>query len=218
MAAATAPIATSSFKKKEEFVLIWFDANIDDSLDSIETQSMFRELNSNVLFFTDVKSAIGLIESDQYEQMILVVSDAFVWTVLPLTRKIRSLQAVFIFGRNPQVGENLLKQYTSIVGIFDSRTDLLKSIQETIPLLEKQLLTFTMFDQTQRLTKDLTKESNAFLWYQVLFYVLRQMPADQQAKDEMLELCRSYYRGNKIELQKIERYRECQSVDQTISW
>ncbi|CAF1193842.1 unnamed protein product [Didymodactylos carnosus] len=67
--------------------------------------------------------------------------------------------------------------------------------------------------------RDLTKESGSFIWHQLLKEVLQKMPSgDKNAKEEMLEKCRLYYRGNKKELQNIEEFEKSYSVDNAINW
>ena len=95
---------------------------------------------------------------------------------------------------------------------------LVEAVEKRIVTLQKQVFPFSIYDQRQLSTKDLSRESNAFLWYQVLFHVLRQMPADEQAKEEMLQLCSSYRRLSSGEEKVIEDYRQCQRPDQAIYW
>ncbi|CAF4586003.1 unnamed protein product [Rotaria sp. Silwood2] len=44
------------------------------------------------------------------------------------------------------------------------------------------------------------------------------MPQDQQSKQEMLEMCRHYYRHNKRELQKINEFQSTYKSDKAIQW
>jgi tetratricopeptide (TPR) repeat protein len=85
-------------------------------------------------------------------------------------------------------------------------------------LVEKQTLAFSLFDQKQRLGRDLSKESASFIWHQMLLYVLKQMPQNEQSKDEMLRMCRYYYRNNKRELKKIEDFQVNYTSEKAIEW
>jgi hypothetical protein len=50
-------------ENKEELQLIWLDANIDESADSVQTQTMFLELNASAQFYTDSDRCVDLIKS-----------------------------------------------------------------------------------------------------------------------------------------------------------
>ena len=109
-------------------------------------------------------------------------------------------------------------EHESLVEIFHSEDELEHAVQTKIVSMEKQALPFSVFDQTQRTSKDLAKEPNNFLWYQVLFHTLRQMPADTQAKEDMLQICSNYYQIDPREKPIIEEYRESSNEDQAIHW
>ncbi|CAF3585713.1 unnamed protein product [Rotaria socialis] len=79
-------------------------------------------------------------------------------------------------------------------------------------------LTFSLFNQKQKSTRDLTKESASFLWHQMLLYVFKQMPHNDRMKNEMLDQCVDHYRNNQTELETIEQFRKSHTHDQAISW
>lgn len=56
------------------------------------------------------------------------------------------------------------------IGIYNTVSELCESIQEQTALVDNQLQTLNFFDQYQRLTKDLTKQSKKFLWFQLFKY------------------------------------------------
>ncbi|CAF1447691.1 unnamed protein product [Adineta steineri] len=85
-------------------------------------------------------------------------------------------------------------------------------------LVEKQTLTFSLFDQKQKSLKDLSQESASFLLHQMLIYVLKQMSQDKLSKKQMLDMCRDYYKKNKKELKKIEEFQNTYTRDKAIEW
>ncbi|UJR20672.1 hypothetical protein I4U23_023793 [Adineta vaga] len=85
-------------------------------------------------------------------------------------------------------------------------------------LVEKQTIAFSLFDQKQKSLKDLSKESASFLLHQMLVFVLRQMSQDQQAKQQMIDMCHDYYKNNKRELEKIKQFKRTYCREQAIEW
>ncbi|CAF1482742.1 unnamed protein product, partial [Rotaria sp. Silwood1] len=112
----------------------------------------------------------------------------------------------------------LLNQYSIIIGIYTNLDDLCNSIKEQIVLVSKQIQTFSFFAQHERLTKDLSKESAQFLWLQVFNYVIARLPRNQQAKEQMIQMCKEYYRGNRTEIKLIEEFEQHYKAEDAIRW
>ena len=205
-------------ENKENIQLIMVHEHSNNSQKRFVTLSMLRDLNPTALYVNDLSSALRTIALIKNEQVLLIVSEAFSLEALIQTRSIRVVQSVFILCQNIHDYGNLSKTYPKLEGIFTQQSELLVRIQQIIPRIQKQIIAFSTFDQKQQSMRNVSKESNAFLWHQVLFYILRQMPADEQAKSEMLEMCANYYRHSKRELQNIEEFRRTERADQAIQW
>ncbi|CAF3947010.1 unnamed protein product, partial [Adineta steineri] len=203
---------------KEDIQLIWLDGNMNDSDDYLLTQSMLIQLNPAVQFYSHFDRCLDLIKSIKHEQIFLIVSDAFAQRMLLQSHHYRSLITIFIFCSNYQRYKPLLKEYNKIIGIFTKQHDLLESIKEKMNLVEKQTLTFSLFDQKQKSLKDLSQESASFILHQMLIYVLKQMSQDKLSKKQMLDMCRDYYKNNKQQLKKIEEFRNTYTREKAIEW
>ncbi|CAF3803605.1 unnamed protein product [Adineta steineri] len=205
-------------KNKEDIQLIWLDGNMNDSHDYLLTQSMLTELNPAVQFYSHFDRCLNLIKAIKHEQIFFIVSGAFAEQILLQSHHHRSLVAIFIFCSNHQRYKPLMKEYNKIIGIFTKQHDLLESIKQKMNLVEKQTLSFSLFDQKQKSMKDLSQESASFLLHQMLIYVLKQMLQDEQSKQQMLDMCRNYYKQNKKELKKIEEFQQTYTRDKAIEW
>ncbi|CAF1228454.1 unnamed protein product [Adineta steineri] len=205
-------------KNKEDIQLIWLDGNMNDSHDYLLTQSMLIELNSAVQFYSHFHRCLDFIKSIKHEQIFLIVSGAFAQQILLQSHRYRPLVAIFIFCSNHQQHIPLMKEYNKITGIFTKQHDLLEAIKEKMNFVEKQILSFSLFDQKQKSMKDLSQESASFLLHQMLIYVLKQMSQDEQSKTQMLNMCRDYYKQNKQELKKIEEFQNTYTHDKAIEW
>ncbi|CAF1240591.1 unnamed protein product [Adineta steineri] len=203
---------------KEDIQLIWLDENMNDSDDYLLTQSMLIELNPAVQFYSDFDRCLDLIKSIKDEQIFLIVSGALAQRILLQSHHYRSLVSIFIFCSNHQRYKPLMKEYNKIIGIFTDQHDLLESIKEKMNLVEKQTLTSSLFDQKQKSLKDLSQESALFLLHQMLIYVLKQMSQDKLSKQQMLDMCRDYYKKNKKELKKIEEFQNTYTREKAIEW
>ncbi|CAF1000108.1 unnamed protein product [Didymodactylos carnosus] len=203
----------------EDVTLIWLDENINDSLESRYKQSLFSELNNYIQYYTDPRLCIDYIQIVVSEKILLIVSPFLSRNILPVVHGQQSINSIFIFGNNRCQYESLISQYSKVIDIFTDQQLLLKSIRDTLHLVSKQSLAFNLFDQQkQKSTRDLSKDSASFLWYQLLLDILKKMPQTEQSKNDMLEKCSDYYRSNKFQLRKIDHFRTSYTADRAIEW
>ncbi|UJR17485.1 hypothetical protein I4U23_004380 [Adineta vaga] len=210
-------------ENKESITLLWFDRNIKLNLPDIQlTKNRLREINDYVLFFTELDECLQFIKSTKSEKIFLIVSGNDAHILLSEIHNLRQIDSIFVFCVNKLKYEKLLVEnsvYDKIVDIFTEQHSLIRSLQKNIQLAEQQMDIFNVCNQSQRSIRNLLKESGSFIWHQLLKEVLQKMPSnDQNAKEEMLQKCRLYYRGNKKELEKIDQFDKEYSTKNTIRW
>jgi tetratricopeptide (TPR) repeat protein len=211
-------IDTNNNENKESTTLIWFDPNIESREDTEETKQQLRLINDYVKFHTNLDQCVKFIQSRDKEKIFLITSGSKASQLLPHIASLRQVDSIFIFCMKKERYEHLMNEYPKIIGIYIDLNELCQSIEQQIDLVDKQLQTFSFFDQHQKSTKDLSKESSEFLWFQLFNYVIARLPRNQQAKQQMIEICKQYYRGNVKELKLIDEFdREYQS-ENAIRW
>jgi hypothetical protein len=68
------------------------------------------------------------------------------------------------------------------------------SIEEHIDWIDQQFHTCRFCDQDEYAHKDLSAQVSDLLWIRLCHDVLLHLPRDQQAKNQMIDTCRYYYR------------------------
>lgn len=202
----------------QDFLLVWLDENTHDSSELSPFIARLPQRTSVLHSFTELESTMAFVKSIQYEQVLLIVSSTFADEMLSRIKNLRIIQDVFIFDCGSSNRRINSDQCNAEVAIFSSQAELFVAVEKKIVVFQKQVFNFSTCDQMQRSTKDLSKESNTFLWHQILFHVLRQMPADEQAKEEMLQVCSSYRQLSPCEENIIQEYRACHQEDKAIHW
>ena len=205
-------------ENKESITLIWFDPNIGSREDIEQTKQELRRINDCVKFYTDLEQCITYIQSVQQEKIFLVTSGSRASQILPRVASCRQIDCIFIFCMKKQKYQNLMVEFPKIIGIYIDLDDLSLSIKEQIDLVDKQIQTFSFFDRQQKSTKDLSKESGAFLWFQLFSYIIARFPRNEHAKNQMIEICRQYYRGNTKESKLIDRFAREYRSENAIHW
>ena len=110
------------------------------------------------------------------------------------------------------------KPQAFIVNWCENSEALVNSIVKSREGLQNQAAAFSMYNQKEKATRDLTKEAGSFLFFQLFKTVLKSMPKTAQAKKTMINACRHYYRGNVTETRNIDDFeRDYRSAD-AIPW
>lgn len=207
-----------NIENKEGTTLLWFDPNLGSREDTERTKQQLRRINDYVIFHTDLEQCVTFIQSINHEKILLITSGSKALQLLPRVSSFRQVVSIFIFCMKKEKYEHLLKEYVKAIGIYANLNELCQSIREEIDLVDKQIQTFSFFDQHQKSTKNLSNESAAFLLFQLFHFVIAQLPRNEQAKKQMIEMCKHYYHGNSEELTFIDQFsREYQSKE-AIRW
>lgn len=205
-------------ENKESITLIWFDPNIGSREDIEQTKQELRRINDCVKFYMDLEQCITYIQSIHQEKIFLVTSGSKASQILSRVISCQQIDCIFIFCMRKQKYQNLMVEFPKIIGIYIDLEDLSRSIREQIELVDKQIQTFSFFDRQQKSTKDLSKESGAFLWFQLFSYILTRFPRNDHAKQQMIDICRQYYRGNTKELKLIDQFAREYRSEHAIHW
>jgi tetratricopeptide (TPR) repeat protein len=190
------------------------------------TEEMLRELNDYVLLFSSESECLVYIESIKSETILLIVAGSSASpNLLEKTHNIRHVDSIFIFCQNKKTYEPLLlnKDYYKLVGVFNEREVLASKIADSIELFDKQSAIFALYNtDKQKSTRNLSRESGSFIFLQLVKQVLQKMLSNKEAietsKQEMLDKCRLYYRGNKKAMQDIDEFEREYTSDQAIKW
>jgi Tfp pilus assembly protein PilF len=212
------PTLDTTEENKESITLLWFDPNIGSHEDTEMTKQHLRQINDYVKFYTDLKLCVTYIRSIKSEKIFLITSGKRASEILPRVSNLRQIDSIFIFCMKPERYQHLTNEYSKIIDIYTNLDALCISIREQVNLVEKQLEAFSFFDQHQQSTKDLSKQSGEFLWFQLFNHVILRLPRNQQAKQQMIEVCRQYYRGHTKQLRLIDEFERDYRPEKAIRW
>jgi len=205
-------------ENKETTTLLWFDPNIGHKEDTKQTKDKLREINDYVSFYEDLQLCIDYIQSAKNEKIFLITSGKQAPQILPAVLNLRQIDSIFIFCMKIERYEHLTNEYTKIIGIYNNLDQLSESIREQMTLVDQQIQTLSFFNQHEQSTKDLSKESGKFIWFQLFKYVILRLPRDEKAKKEMIETCRNYYRGHTKQMKLIDEFEKEYRSEDAIRW
>ena len=190
---------------------------LNNSQVNAEIKSSLMKINPAAQFYTDARLCLDLIKSITNEQLFLIISSM---DFCELFHSFQTILAIFVYDTDeePKISDDERKKYPKIIDRYSNESDLFRSIEEKIQLIEKQTLVYSLFDDKQKFSIDLTKESASFLWHQMLIPILKQIPQNPIVLEEMMNKCADYYRNNEDELEKMEFFRRNYSSEQAIQW
>lgn len=207
-------VKPSAKEKYEDIILIWFDEN-----NQIDTKEVLSELHDRVVYHHDPHKCVQDIQSMKNDKIFLVCYDLCSKNILSTVHNLRQIDGIYIFfTRKDKIYDQLNQEYSKIIGTFTNSQLLMRNIQENILLAAKQSAIFSLYDKKEKSTRDLSRESAEFLWFQILKDVLLKMPHTSNAKEEMLSRCRDYYRGNKRQLENIDKFERTYDSTKAIEW
>jgi hypothetical protein len=105
--------------------------------------------------------------------------------------------------------------------VFDCKDSLFQKLTSDITSVLGNLLPIRIFSQsnlTQKSVKDLTTESARFLWFRLLIEVLINMEDSEEARNDLIEICRKQYKDNEVENRKIGDFEKMYTPDRAVSW
>lgn len=203
---------------KEEIRLIWFSNYIDDAARLFPNRFLLEQLDSFALFYTDLYRCMDFIRSTRNEKLFLILSHPFSSTILSEIRHFDQVVMIFLLVDDREAFLHTMDEDHRIIGAFVEEDRLAESIRHKMRLVEKQAISISLFDEKQKVMRELSKESGSFLWYELLTHTLRQQPHDDQSKEHMIDAIKSYYQMNKNMLDKIDVFQVTYTSNNAIEY
>lgn len=153
------------------------------------------------------------------KKIFLVVDSEPTTTLLASLDSLSQVDSLFVYSStsNAQPGNNSMEG-NRITSRCNNDQTLVNAIRESCEGVEKQTAAFSLYDQKEKTTRDLSKEAGSFLFFQMFKTVLLHMPKTAESKQMMLSKCRDYYRGNSKELANIAEFDSAYESTDAIQW
>ncbi|CAF4080118.1 unnamed protein product, partial [Adineta steineri] len=158
---------------EENIIIVCYDPN-NEFNNHIE--DFKQQINDSVIFYSEFELCINFIRSVVDKTIFLIVSPSSISQF----NNFNQIKNIFLFDISNKSNEYLSFDDSKLIGIYDKFDLLLSAIKKQINLIEKKMCQCCFFDQIQYENKDLSKQSNSFLWHQLFPDVLLHLSSDQQ--------------------------------------
>ncbi|CAF2983911.1 unnamed protein product, partial [Rotaria sp. Silwood2] len=203
----------TTLESREDITILWV-GTLPQDISKQTLEEKIQQVNNSVRLYDDLtlssaashlgtvvncmKDSLEYIQLTEKEKAVIILSYSdpmnsdLVKKYLGEVNSKRQVDSILILDNLNQADPSWSSSFTK-VSIFNNFNQVFAEVVKQIELIARQLLAFSSFEQKQRTTKDLTKESASFLWFQVLVDALKKMPTNKNSFKSMLTMCRNYY-------------------------
>lgn len=204
----------------EQFILIWLDkSSQENSLHSLHTKTLLKQINNDrCLFFDDIDLCLSNIDvlKKENKKMIVVISGSFAKEILS---KNKDLPTMIIFCQDYNKYNRLFEKYFNVTDVCTEYETLKNCIQRELPSLKSNLFSHRKLNSLRFISSsENIGYSGAYFSYMLFIDLLKRMPQTQQAKENMLNKCKDYYRKDATELKRIEEFEKTYTSNKAIDW
>ncbi|UJR38559.1 hypothetical protein I4U23_031225 [Adineta vaga] len=182
---------------------------------------VLKAINNNEIQLVQTEEdCVDRIKSMSDKKIFLILENPPSQTLLESLNTLTNVDSVIVYSSsfNKSANETDQVQNSRVITRCENPESLLNTIQSVRNDLAKQTAAFSVYNQNEKSTRDLSKESGSFMFFQLLKSVLMNMPKTQEAKQMMVDKCKEYYRGNLVELANINEFDLTYKSDEAIQW
>ena len=126
--AAALPARTR--KLIQNFLLVWFDANLDESkADFKKSLERLRNVVASIITFHDVTECVNFLNEISQENVFIIVSGALGRQVAPEFENMPQVQSIYIFCGNKAFHEEWTSKIPKVKGVFTEIEPICKALQ-----------------------------------------------------------------------------------------
>ncbi|CAF2718673.1 unnamed protein product [Rotaria sp. Silwood2] len=191
----------------QNFLLIWLDAEIDESSDDyLSSIKQLRQTVNIIETFRDTDECIDYISEIQNEKLFLIISGALCQTIVPLIHNIVQLYSIYVFYRKQETHEGWTKDWSKVKGIFTEITPICGSVQQCTRQCDENSILISA-------VSSLNQIEPSFMYTQLFKEIILEIDFDEKkAIKDLAEYAREKYAGNDHHLKIIDEFaREYQS-------
>ena len=218
----TNKLVINNHENLEELSVMWVDSNVNKTDDCLDMVNKLRSVVDSLQTFDNIDECLSSIHSNTREERIfLIVSGEFGQTLVPPIHHLSRIVSIYIFCFDQIKHEHLANEYKPKVrGVFTDKDLLYTKLTSDVRIQVRNFLPMSILHENvkQRSIKDLDKDSAMFMWFQLLIQILIHMKHNDNAKNEMIHLCRKQYQNNSAINKQIDEFCLQYNADKAIEW
>ncbi|CAF1358437.1 unnamed protein product [Didymodactylos carnosus] len=179
--------------------IVLLDSDIIQSDDCRDALTHLNSCISCVNTFVNVDQCIDYIKSRSISEKVhFIISGSYAENIINLSIfNIPQIHTVYIHCKNTAKYQYLLELCPNLDGIYDNKSYLLTSLIRSMNDREPHSTFIKIINPDfyqQNNIRNLNKDTETFVWFQLLIHLLLRTEQTQESKMEMLNFCRQYYK------------------------
>ncbi|CAF3809044.1 unnamed protein product [Rotaria sordida] len=183
----------------QNFLLIWLDANIDESNDDFKHSLIhLRHIVASITTFTDPKECTNFLHEIQSEKVFMIVSGSLGQNIVPKIYTWSQVHSIYVFCNNRSVHEKWAKKILKIKGVHTEIESICEALKKDSARCDRALISisFRGIDASFMYTQ-LIKEA--------LLEIDDDDASDKKSIKDLAEYCRLQNDIATDEIEKFER-------------
>ncbi|CAF2689458.1 unnamed protein product [Rotaria sp. Silwood2] len=179
----------------QNFLLIWLDANIDESKQDFKNSLTYlRHIVASVTTFTDAQECVNFLSEIKKEKVFMIVSGSLGQHVVPRIHGWSQLDSIYVFCGNKSLHEEWSKTMSKVKGVHTDIDPICKELQIDRERCDRSLISIS-FHRIDAL----------FMYTQLFKEVLLEIDDDDtKSIKELVEYCRLQDDIVEDEIKKLE--------------
>ncbi|CAF4609228.1 unnamed protein product, partial [Rotaria sp. Silwood2] len=114
----------------QNFLLVWFDANFDESKDDYKKSIQhLHDILATVTTFTDIDECIDFLTDIDNEKAFMIVSSALGQHIIPVIQECPQLISIYVFSVNQSIHEEWTKKIPKVKGVYKEIESICEALQ-----------------------------------------------------------------------------------------
>ena len=212
---------STDFENLEGLHVIWLDENITKMNDCQDTIEKLSDVVNYLQIFTDADMCVDYITENSTEKIFLIVSNRL-RNIIKYVQYFITAAYIFCMKESDPLRDWEMKEVEKLRGIFVDQQKLISKLSKDVLVIMKQtpLTIFETNEMNERSTMVVQEQQSSYVWWHILLgtLVVRHPLYVTNAKEELIEECKLYYKNNKRELEKIREFDRTYSPTDAIKW
>lgn len=218
----------STYSNSEDFVIVFLDSNhVVATTEHLIPVGYADRDSSYFESFENVDQCIDFISSLDYEKVFLILFLNEAEHIIPLIHDLSQLTFTYICKEREDTiidvdRLNWMSRYPIIRdGVHKVNDELVSCLkQDMISMRSPSKISTLLSMKTQQTSsvKPLNTHQASYQWNQLLLQALHKLPQTDESRQDILNVCKAQYSGDKSELKNIEQFEKTYQRQSAIWW
>jgi tetratricopeptide (TPR) repeat protein len=204
----------------QNFLIIWVDANIDESKQDCQyTVAQLRSVVNDVNIFTQPDECIQFLNGLQDEKVFVIASGALGQHLVPDIHDLPQVDGIHIFCGNPSRHEQWTKEWMKIKGIHTDIKPICQALQQAAKQYNQDSIAVSFVSMGEETSSQkLNQLEPSFICTQMFKEILLEMEHNEKSIKDLTIYCRKFYNDDTIELATIDEFKHNYRFHSPIWW